>query len=74
MITLLKLKRTQLDMGQLELAQKCNMLQCRVSLLERGLVMPSPEEAESIGKVLGLNPDKLQEDSRTVKVEVANEA
>jgi transcriptional regulator with XRE-family HTH domain len=70
MATLAKIKRIQLDISQQALAKQCSLPQCRISVLERGLVEPSPEEAEVLAQALNLSPGDLLLRSNSIKLEI----
>ncbi|MCR4290222.1 MAG: helix-turn-helix domain-containing protein [Candidatus Scalindua sp.] len=56
----LKLARTKAKVSQLELSIKSNMLsQTDLSLIERGLKLPTKEQAERIAKALHVNVNEI---------------
>ena len=55
----LKLARVAVGKTQLDVALEANSNQTRVSLFERGLAVPSPEEARMTAAALGSEPEKL---------------
>jgi transcriptional regulator with XRE-family HTH domain len=58
MLTQLKLHRLKSGLRQVDLAEKANLPQHRISLIERG-VMPFKEEAEALASAIGMPIDSL---------------
>ena len=72
MSTLSKLKRIQMNISQSKLAMMSGVDQYRVSLIERNLVRPRPEESLALSKALSITESELQK-TAGISVEVANE-
>lgn len=70
MTTLLKLKRTQIGLSQIALSQKSKVAQCRISLIERRRVVPSPVEAKALADAVQIRETALQVDSTAISLEV----
>ncbi len=55
----LKLARTKAKMSQLELSIRTQMSQTDLSLIERGLKLPTEKQAEKIAEVLQVNIEEI---------------
>ncbi len=55
----LKLARTKTKMSQLELSIKAQMSQTDLSLIERGLKLPTEKQAEKIADVLRVKREEI---------------
>ncbi len=55
----LKLARTKAKMSQLELSIKTQITQTDFSLIERGLKLPTEEQAKTIADILQFNTDEI---------------
>ncbi|HEU0067883.1 MAG TPA: helix-turn-helix transcriptional regulator [Nitrospiraceae bacterium] len=59
MITRLKLERVRLGISQLNVALRTGISAGRLSLLERGIVEPRPDEARRIEYLFGMRAGRL---------------
>ena len=55
----LKLARTKAKMSQLELSIKSQITQTDLSLIERGLKLPTKEQAEKVAAALQVKTDEI---------------
>lgn len=55
----LRLTRIVSQLTQYDLARRSRVSQTRLSMLERGIVSPSPEERAAIARVFCADPDAL---------------
>jgi transcriptional regulator with XRE-family HTH domain len=58
--------RQLLGLTQIECAQRARMCQSKLSLLERGYVLPSDDEARRLAEVVGGDPQELFSEVRKV--------
>lgn len=60
MANFMKMRRVEIGISQSKLSLKSGIEQYRVSLIERNLVAPKPEEAKIISRLLGIQENELQ--------------
>ncbi len=61
LMLMIRFVRLACGLTQFELARRARLSSTRVSMLERGLVPPTPTEAAALGRVLGMPPAELFE-------------
>ncbi len=59
-VSLLEKKRRDQGLSQWEVAKQADIVQSRLSLLERGKVIPRPIELEKLTRVLKLSENELR--------------
>ena len=59
MINKLRARRFLSEKSQYELANESGVAQSRISLLENGLIDPSPREKERLATALGVSEDEV---------------
>ena len=69
MANVLRMKRIEMNLTQSRLSIKSGVEQFRISLLERGLAIPTPEQLERLSKVLGTSPEELLKPAKGVALE-----
>jgi transcriptional regulator with XRE-family HTH domain len=55
----LELVRRQQDLSQAALACLTGLTQVFISMIERGVALPTPEQHQKLAEVLGVPPDRL---------------
>ena len=73
MANVLRMKRIEMNLTQSRLSIKSGVEQFRISLLERGLAIPTPEQLERLSKVLGTSPEELLKPAEAVALEVTEQ-
>jgi len=63
------MKRIELDITQSQLSIKSGVEQFRISLFERGLAIPNPDQLDRLSKVLGTSPEELLKPAKGVALE-----
>jgi len=63
----MRLKRIELGLTQSQLSRITEIEQWRISILERGFVQPTPQEAEALAKALNIVPEDLQKPAKAVE-------
>ena len=63
MSNLMKLKRVQLKLTQTKLSRLTEIEQYRISLFERNMILPRPEEACKLAISLSVKPADLQKEA-----------
>ena len=69
MPNVLRMKRIELDITQSQLSIKSGVEQFRISLFERGLAIPNPDQLDRLSKVLGTSPEELLKPAKGVALE-----
>jgi len=57
-------------MSQAKLSLQAQVEQARISLIERNLVSPKPDEATAIAKILGIKESDLQKPIKNINPEM----
>ncbi len=61
LMLMIRLVRLACGLTQLELSRRAHLSSTRVSMLERGIITPTPAEAAALSRVLGMAPAELFE-------------